>query len=131
MTHLTDQDLGCTSHTPRDELDSEIIPLFSWRFGIGGNGLGCVRHLVLFFSMILKDTVASNPFTLVSDLYYSYLSDQYGTLARHHTPPDITQSPFRLTESITQNTYTINHQPILSCKVSHIKVCRCILTRQV
>jgi hypothetical protein len=46
MTHLTDQDLGCTSHTPRDELDSEIIPLLGWRFGIWGDGLGSVRHVI-------------------------------------------------------------------------------------
>jgi hypothetical protein len=74
LTHLTNQDLGCTSHTPRDELDSEIIPLLSGRFGIRDNVLGSVRHFILFFSIMVNVTVLSEPcLILLSDLYYSYL----------------------------------------------------------
>jgi len=48
-THLTNQDLGRTSHTSRNELDSEIIPLLRGRFGVWGIGLRRnVGHIVDF-----------------------------------------------------------------------------------
>jgi hypothetical protein len=106
MTHLTNQDLGRTSHTPRDELYSEIIPLLSWRFGIWGDVLGCVRHIILSLSMILNVTVASNPFTLLSELYYSYLSDPYD-IARHYYPTGhySISVPLKSTEQLNHRVY--------------------------